>query len=84
MDGCWCLFRHPHEGQYLVDVAEKQTVPQNGNAIKDQIIRLTGTGAWDQCPHFLHWVEAIREDAGSALVFIANRHGRGAITIAAI
>ena len=66
------------------DVAEKHTVPQNGNAIKDQIIRLTGTGAWDQCPHFLHWVEPIREDAGSALVFITNHHDLDVSTIAAI
>ena len=59
-------------------------VPQNRHIVKDQTIRLTGTGAQGTCPHLLRRVEAIREDTGDTLVFLTNHHGLGASTIAAI
>jgi len=68
----------------LFDVVEEHPVPQRRNIIKDQTIRLTGTGAQDKCPHLLRRVEAIREDTGGTLVFITNHHALGASTIAAI
>jgi Domain of unknown function (DUF4372)/Transposase DDE domain len=68
----------------LFEVVEEHAVPQNRNILKDQTIRLTGTGAQDKCPHLLRRVEAIREDTGGVLVFITNHHGLGASTIAAI
>ena len=68
----------------LFEVVEEHEVPQHRNIIKDQTIRLTGTGAQDKCPHLLRRVEAVREDTGDTLVFITNHHGLGASTIAAI
>jgi hypothetical protein len=66
------------------EVVEEREVPQNRNILKDQIIRLTGAGAQDKCPHLLRRVEAVREDTGAILVFLTNHLGLGASTIAAI
>jgi hypothetical protein len=68
----------------LYEVVEEHDVPQNRNILRDQTIRLTGTGAQDKCAHLLRRIEAIREDTGDILVFITNHHGLGASTIAAI
>ena len=68
----------------LFEVVEEREPPQNRNILKDQIIRLTGTGAQEKCPHLLRRVEAIREDTGDVLVFLTNHLGLGASTIAAI
>jgi hypothetical protein len=68
----------------LFEVVEERTVPQNRNILKDQIIRLTGTGASEKCPHRLRRVEAVREDTGEVLVFLTNHLGLGASTVAAI
>jgi len=59
------------------EVIEEHAVPQNRNILKDQTIRLTGTGAQDKCPHLLRRVEAVREDTGGILVFLTNHHGLG-------
>ena len=66
------------------EVVEEREPPQNRNILKDQTIRLTGTGAHEKCPHLLRRVEAVREDTGDRLVFLTNHHGLGASTIAAI
>lgn len=68
----------------LFEVVEEHEVPQHRNILKDQTIRLTGTGAQDKCPHLLRRVEAVREDTGDTLVFITNHLGLGASIIAAI
>jgi len=68
----------------LYEVVEEHEIPKNRNILKDQTIRLSGTGAQDKCPHLLRRIEAVREDTGDILVFIANHHGLGASTIAAI
>ncbi len=68
----------------LFEVVEEREPPQNRNIVKDQIIRLTGTGAQKKCPHLLRRVETIREDTGEMLVFLTNHLGLGASTIAAI
>jgi hypothetical protein len=66
------------------EVVEEREPPQNRNILKDQIIRLSGTGAQEKCPHLLRRVEAVREDTGDILVFLTNHLGLGASTIAAI
>ena len=68
----------------LFEVVEEHEVPRNRSILKDQTIRLSGTGAQEKCPHLLRRVEAIREDTGGTLVFLTNHHGLGASTIAAI
>ena len=52
--------------------------------LKDQTIRLTGTGAQEQCPHLRRRVAAVREDTGDRRVFLTNHHGLGASPIAAL
>ena len=59
----------------LFEVVEEREVPQNRNILKDQTIRLTGTGAQNKCPHLLRRIEAIREDTGDILVFITDTPG---------
>ncbi|MEQ1847328.1 MAG: IS4 family transposase [Nitrospira sp.] len=66
------------------EVVEEREPPQNRNILKDQTIRLAGTGAQKKCPYLLRRVEAVREDTGDRLVFLTNHHGLGASTIAAI
>ncbi len=68
----------------MFEVVEEHTPPQNRNILKDQTIRLTGTGAPEKCPHLLRRIEAVREDTGDTLVFLTNHHDLGASTIAAI
>jgi hypothetical protein len=68
----------------LFEVVEEREPPHNRGILKDQIIRLTGAGAQDKCPHLLRRVEALREDTGGILVFLTNHLGLGASTIAAI
>jgi len=66
------------------EVVEEHTTPQHRNILKDQTIRLTGTGAQEKCPYLLRRVEAVREDTGETLTFLTNHLGLGASTIAAI
>ena len=68
----------------LYEVVEEHETPKKRNILRDQTIRLTGTGAQDKCPHLLRRIEAVREDTGDILVFITNHHDLGASTIAAI
>jgi hypothetical protein len=66
------------------EVLDEVEPPQNRSILKDQMIRLTGVGAQDKCPHFLRRIEAVREDTGDILVFLTNHLSLGASTIAAI
>ena len=68
----------------LYEVVEEREPPKNRNILKDQVIRLTGTGAQEKCPHLLRRIEAVREDTGGILVFITNHLKLGASTVAAI
>jgi hypothetical protein len=66
------------------EVIDEVEPPQNRGILKDQMIRLTGVGAQEKCPHFLRRIEAVREDTGGVLVFLTNHLSLGASTIAAI
>jgi len=66
------------------EVLDEVDPPQNRSILKDQMIRLTGVGAQDKCPHLLRRIEAVREDTGGILVFLTNHLSLGASTIAAI
>lgn len=68
----------------LFEVVQEREPPTNRNILKDQVIRLTGTGAQEKCSHLLRRIEAVREDTGDILVFLTNHHKLGASTIAAI
>ena len=68
----------------LYEVVEHRPVPQNRHVLKDQIIRLSGTGAIEKCPHQLRRVEVWNPEKEEVLVFLTNHFGFGATTIAAI
>lgn len=72
------------KGDARFEVVEDRVVPQTRGILKDQIIRLTGTGAQEKCPHLQRRVEAVREDTGGILIFLTNHRDLGASTIAAI
>ncbi len=58
----------------LYEVVEEREPPKNRNILKDQVIRLTGTGAQEKCPHLLRRIEAVREDIFKLpLGFVGNR-----------
>jgi hypothetical protein len=80
--GVYFVTRMKDNAQF--EMVEEREPPQNRNILKDQIIRLSGTGAQEKCPHLLRRVKAVREDTGDILVFLTNHLGLGASTIAAI
>lgn len=68
----------------LYQVVERHPVPENRHVLKDQTIRLTGSGAHEKCPHLLRRVEVYNPEKEEVLVFLTNHFGFGATTIAAI
>jgi hypothetical protein len=69
-----------YNAQY--QVVESRLVPQNRQILKDQIIRLTGIGAIEKCPHLLRRIECYHPDKEETLVFLTNHFDFGATTIA--
>jgi len=65
------------------EVVEKRSVPERGFVIRDEVIRLTGLQAQNDCPCLLRRIEYVAED-GSELVFLTNHLDFGPTTIAAI
>ena len=51
---------------------------------RDQVIRLTGTGAAEKCPHNLRRVEVYNREKDETLVFVTNHLTFGATRIATI
>ena len=68
----------------LYTVVEERAVPHNRGVRKDQIILLSGNGAWEKCPYPLRRVEVWDEEKEQTLVFLTNQFDFGASTIAAI
>ena len=66
------------------EVVEEHAPPPHRRILKDQTIRLIGSGGPEKCPHVLRRIEAMREDTGDILVFLTNHHSLGASTIAAL
>lgn len=66
------------------EVIEDRPVPQHRRILKDQVIRLTGVGAEERCPHPLRRIEVYNPDKDEVLVFLTNHLGFGASTVAAI
>jgi len=67
-------------------VVEKRAVPAGGKGLvlRDEVIRLTGQGASEKCPHPLRRIEVYDEETKRTFVFLSNHLGFGATTIAAI
>jgi hypothetical protein len=68
----------------LYTVVEQREVPHNRGVLKDQVIFLSGSGAWNKCPYALRRVEVWDEEKQQTLVFLTNHFGFGASTIGAI
>jgi len=68
------------------EVVEKRAVPAGGKGLvlRDEVIRLTGQGASEKCPHPLRRIEVYDEETKRTFVFLSNHLGFGATTIAAI
>jgi hypothetical protein len=54
------------------EVIKEREPPRNRGILRDQIIRLTGAGAQESCPHLLRRIEAVRGDTGEVLVLLTN------------
>lgn len=68
----------------LYTVVENRPVPQNRSVLKDQIILLSGRGAWEKCPYPLRRVEVWDAQKEEVLVFLTNHYDFGATTISAL
>jgi FOG: Transposase and inactivated derivatives len=91
----YALFgRWTDEGVYFVTrlkdnavyrVVKNLPVPENKNAsvIKDQVIRFTGQGARDKCPHELRLVTFYDDEQQRTFEFLTNNFKLAATTIAA-
>src|SRR6058998_572670 len=67
-------------------VVETRAAPAGGKGLvlRDEVIRLTGQGASDKCPHQLRRIEVYDEETERIFVFLSNHLSFGATTIAAI
>jgi hypothetical protein len=65
-------------------VIKKNKVPQNRHILKDEIIELSGVGAYEKCPYQLRRIEFYNTEKQEILVFLTNHLKLGASTIAAI
>ena len=52
---------------------ESRPLPQNGSILKDQIITLSGAGAWDKCPYALRRIEVWDAEKQQTFVFLTNQ-----------
>ncbi|MGH7847929.1 MAG: IS4 family transposase [Candidatus Binatia bacterium] len=68
----------------LYKIVENRPVPQNRSVLKDQIIFLSGSGAWEKCPYPLRRVEVWDAKKEEVLVFLTNHYDFGATTISAL
>lgn len=66
------------------EVVEKRRVPDTGLVIRDEVIRLTGPRAQQDCSHLLRRIEYISEETAETLVFLTNHLDFAAATIAKI
>jgi hypothetical protein len=68
----------------VYDVVEERAVPQRGNILSDQIIRLTGFYSQQKCPCLLRRIVVWDEKNQRELVLLTNHMDFGSTTIAAI
>jgi len=80
--GVWFVTRAKDNMDYRV--IERRKVPEGGNIIRDQIIRLAGVLSAKDYPETLRRVVVWDEEGKRELVFLTNHMGFAASTIAAI
>lgn len=82
VSGIWFVNKLKKNADYKV--VEDLPVPMNRNILSDQLIRLTGVGAEEKCPHILRRVVVWDENKQEEIVLLTNHLKFGATTIAAI
>lgn len=68
----------------LYQVVESRAVPERGDILKDEVVRLSGVGAWGKCPHELRRIEVWLPDREEVLVLLTNHLAFGPTTVAAV
>src|SRR2546422_3448299 len=68
----------------VYEVVETRRIPTQGRVERGEIIRLTGVGAAEECPHLLRRGEDYHPEKDTTLVFLTNHLAFGTTTIAAI
>lgn len=81
-NGIFFVTRQKENAVY--DIVEEREIPKRRSILSDQIIRLTGTGAEEKCPHLLRRVVVWDKDNEREIVLLTNHFDFGASTIAAI
>ena len=66
----WFVTRLKDPAVYTV--VETRRIPTHGRVERDEIIRLTGVGAAEKCPHLLRRVEVYDPAQDTTLVFLTN------------
>lgn len=65
-------------------IVKRRPVPDRGNVLKDQEIRLTGFYSKNKYPYLLRRIEVVDPTTGEILVFLTNHMKFAASTVAAI
>ena len=81
-EGVFFVTRAKEGIQY--EIVETRSVPENGDVICDEVIRLTGKGAEERCPQLLRMIEVWDPEQGRFLTFLTNIMHLAAGTVAAI
>jgi hypothetical protein len=68
----------------VYEVIETREVPRHRNILSDEVIRLTGPGAQQKCPHLLRRIVVWDEENEREIVLLTNHLDFGATTIAEI
>jgi hypothetical protein len=68
----------------VYEVVERRDVPQRGNALQDETIRLTGVKAEEKCPHPIRRIVVWDEENQREIVLPGNCFHFAASTVAAI
>jgi len=68
----------------IYEVVEDRPLPAGGRILADQVIRLTGTGAAQKCPHDLRRIVVWDERQQREIVLLTNHLGFAASTVATI
>ena len=68
----------------VYEVVEERDVPERGNVLSDETIRLTGARAEEKCPHLLRRIVVWDEANERELVLLTNLFHLAASTVAAI
>ena len=80
--GVYFVTRMKSNAEY--EVVKVRAIPQRGNVLSDEIIRLSGVGGWKKCPHLLRRIVVWDAANKREIALLTNCLEFGATTIAAI